>query len=107
MKQGDLVKVKLVNNSKEDNHPMHLHGHFFQLLSKNGEPIKGSPIVKDTLNIKPGEEYVIAFRADNHGNWMFHCHDLHHASAGMVTDVNYEGFKPDFTPDSEANNMPE
>lgn len=107
VKEGDSVKVKLVNNSKEDDHPMHLHGHFFQVLSKNGEPMKGSPIVKDTLNVKPGEEYEVAFIADNPGNWMFHCHDLHHASAGMVTEVNYEGYKPDFTPDPEANNKPE
>ncbi len=107
VKDGDLVKVKLVNNSKNDDHPMHLHGHFFQVLSKNGKPVQGSPIIKDTLNLKPGEEYVVAFKADNPGNWMFHCHDLHHASAGMVTHVIYDGFKPDFTPDSNANNQPE
>ncbi|WP_050182240.1 multicopper oxidase family protein [Domibacillus robiginosus] len=107
VKEGDLVKVKLVNNSKEDDHPMHLHGHFFQVLSKNGKPVEGSPLMKDTINLKPGEEYVVAFKADNPGNWMFHCHDLHHASAGMVTQVNYEGFKPKFTPDPNANNQPE
>ena len=44
---------------------MHLHGHFFQVLSKDGKPIEGSPIVKDTLNLKPGEEYEVAFVADN------------------------------------------
>ncbi|MGE6489773.1 multicopper oxidase family protein [Paenisporosarcina sp. NPDC076898] len=107
VKKGDLVKVKFVNNSKNDDHPMHLHGHFFQVLSKNEVSVKGSPIFKDTLNLKPGEEYVVAFKADNPGNWMFHCHDLHHASAGMVTQVTYDGFKPDFTPDPNANNQPE
>lgn len=105
--EGDLVKVKLVNNSMMDDHPMHLHGHFFQVLSKNGEPIQGSPILKDTLNLKPGEEYEVAFIADNPGNWLFHCHDLHHASAGMVTQVQYDGFTPDFIPNPEANNQPE
>lgn len=99
VKKGDLVKVKLVNNSPKDLHPMHLHGHFFQVLSKNGKPITGSPLIKDTLNLKPGEEYVIAFKADNPGNWMFHCHDLHHASAGMVTEVKYTDYKSDYTPD--------
>ena len=107
VKEGDLVKVKIVNNSESDDHPMHLHGVFFQILSKNGKPLEGSPIIKDTVNLKPGDEYVIAFKADNPGNWLFHCHDLHHASAGMVTQVKYEGFKPDFTPDPEANNKPE
>ncbi|MBY0029767.1 multicopper oxidase family protein [Priestia megaterium] len=107
VKEGNLVKVTLKSTSKSANHPMHLHGHFFQVLSKNGKPVEGSPLVKDTLNVKPGEEYVVAFKADNPGNWMFHCHDLHHASAGMVTEVKYKGYKPSFTPDSNANNKPE
>ena len=107
VKEGDLVKVKLINNSESDDHPMHLHGHFFQVLSKNGKPIEGSPILKDTINLKPGEEYVVAFKADNPGNWLFHCHDLHHASAGMVDMVKYKGFEPDFTPNSASNNKPE
>jgi len=107
VKEGDLVKVKLINNSKSDDHPMHLHGHFFQVLSKDGKAVQGSPIIKDTLNLKPGEEYVVAFKADNPGNWMFHCHDLHHATAGMVTHVTYDGFTSDFTPNPSANNQPE
>lgn len=107
VKEGDLVKVTLKNKSESDDHPMHLHGHFFQVLSKNGQPIQGSPLMKDTLNLKPGDEYVVAFKADNPGNWMFHCHDLHHASAGMVTEVKYEGYKTDFVPNPNANNKPE
>lgn len=107
VKKGDLVKVRLVNNSEKDEHPMHLHGHFFQVLSKNGKPVQGSPIIKDTLNLKPGEEYVVAFEADNEGNWMFHCHDLHHASAGMVTEMMYTDYKSNFVPDPSAGNKPE
>ncbi|WP_045519405.1 multicopper oxidase family protein [Neobacillus niacini] len=108
VKKGDLVKVKLINNSPTGvNHPMHLHGHFFQVLSKNGKPIEGSPIEKDTINLKPGDEFVVAFEADNPGNWLFHCHDLHHASAGMVNMVKYYGYQPKFTPDPNANNKPE
>lgn len=107
VKEGDLVKVKLTNNSPGDIHPMHLHGHFFQVLSKNGEPVSGSPLIKDTINVLPGEEYVVAFKADNPGNWLFHCHDLGHASQGMVTLVKYKGFKPSFDIDPNANNQPE
>jgi len=105
--KGDTVKVRFVNQSKTEDHPMHLHGHFFQVLSKDGKPVEGSPIWKDTLDVKPGEEYVVAFEADNPGNWMFHCHDLHHASAGMVTELQYNGYKPDFTLDPKAGNKPE
>ncbi|UVI33556.1 multicopper oxidase family protein [Paenibacillus spongiae] len=107
VKKGDTVKVRLINNSKTDDHPMHLHGHFFQVLSKDGKPLEGSPVIKDTINLKPGEEYVIAFQADNEGNWMFHCHDLHHASAGMVTKLEYTDFKTDFVADPKAGNKPE
>lgn len=107
VKEGDLVKVKLVNNSKYDDHPMHLHGKFFQILSKNGKALEGSNVIKDTINLEPGDEFVIAFKADNPGNWLFHCHDLHHASAGMVTAVTYSNFKSSFKPDEDANNQPE
>nr|WP_226375467.1 multicopper oxidase family protein [Effusibacillus dendaii] len=107
VKEGDLVKVTLVNKSPKDIHPMHLHGHFFQVLSKNGQPVTGAPLMKDTLNVLPGEEYVIAFKADNPGDWMFHCHDLGHAANGMVTEVKYSGYKPNFTVDPNAGNIPE
>lgn len=108
VKEGDLIKVTLTNNSPEGvDHPMHLHGHFFQVLSKNGKPVSGSPIIKDTINLNSGDEYVVAFKADNPGNWLFHCHDLHHATAGMVDLIKYEGFEPKFTPDPDANNKPE
>ena len=105
--KGDIVKTRLTNNSANVDHPMHLHGHFFQVLSKNGKPLEGSPVIKDTLNIKPGEEYVVAFEADNPGNWMFHCHELHHASTGMVTELKYTDYKTDFVPDPNAGNKPE
>lgn len=105
--KGEQVKVTFVNRSKTDDHPMHLHGHFFQVLRRNGQPLEGAPVIKDTLNVKPGEQYVVAFEADNPGNWMFHCHDLHHASAGMVTDVMYQDYHSSYTPDPSVNNIPE
>lgn len=107
VKKGDRVKVTIVNNSPEDVHPMHLHGHFFQVLSKNGQSVSGSPLVKDTLNVLPGESYVVAFAADNPGEWMFHCHDLGHAAKGMVSEVKYAGFQRDFVVDPTVGNMPE
>ncbi|HEY8342309.1 MAG TPA: multicopper oxidase family protein [Calditerricola sp.] len=102
VQEGDLVKVRMINRSPTDEHPMHLHGHFFQVLSKNGKPLSGAPVIKDTLNLKPGEEYVVAFRADNPGHWVFHCHELHHAEAGMVTQVLYKGYQTNVKPDPNA-----
>ncbi|MEX2462381.1 MAG: multicopper oxidase family protein [Paenibacillaceae bacterium] len=107
VKKGDIVKVTFVNESKNADHPMHLHGQFFEVLSKNGQLLEGTSIVKDTLNIKPGEQYVVAFKADNPGDWMFHCHDLHHAAAGMVTELQYTDFNNTFVSDPKAGNKPE
>ncbi|MFW5435330.1 multicopper oxidase domain-containing protein [Paenibacillus apiarius] len=107
VKKGERVKVTFVILSKSEDHPMHLHGHFFQVLSKNGKPIAGAPIMKDTLNVEPGDTIVVAFEADNPGDWMFHCHDLHHAADGMVTDVHYLDYKKSYVPDPAVNNIPE
>ncbi|WP_206885027.1 multicopper oxidase family protein [Alicyclobacillus mali (ex Roth et al. 2021)] len=87
---GDAVLVHIVNDSPYI-HPMHLHGHDFQVLTRDGRPVQGSPIFLDTLNVFPGESYDIAFRADNPGLWMFHCHDLEHAASGMDVMVQYAG----------------
>jgi len=86
--KGDIVKVSLKNEGML-NHPMHLHGHRFQVVSKNSE--KTTPVVKDLINVKPGETYDIYFQADNQGEWLFHCHDNNHADRGMTTVVNYKG----------------
>lgn len=105
VKMGDRVKIRFVNKGKQD-HPMHLHGHHFQVLTKNGKPLQGAPIWKDTINVRPGESYEIAFVADNPGDWMLHCHDLHHAAGGMATQIKYDGYKS-FKPDPDVENIPE
>ncbi|WP_128895497.1 multicopper oxidase family protein [Longirhabdus pacifica] len=105
VEEGDIVKVTIVNNSDAD-HPMHLHGQFFHVVSKNGEAIQGAPIVKDTLNVRPNETYEVIFAADNPGNWLFHCHELHHASSGMVSEVKYKDYG-DFEADPTIANQPE
>ncbi|MEW9672586.1 multicopper oxidase domain-containing protein [Ammoniphilus sp. 3BR4] len=104
--KGQKVKVTMRNVDQED-HPMHLHGHFFQVLSKNGKPISGSPLWKDTLNVRPGETYEVAFITDNPGNWMFHCHKFQHAAAGMGTSISYRDYLLHFTPDPNAGNQME
>jgi FtsP/CotA-like multicopper oxidase with cupredoxin domain len=104
VEKGQTVKLTLTNPGTLD-HPMHLHGHFFQVLSKNGRPVSGS-LLKDTINVRPGETYEIAFRADNTGNWMIHCHDLHHSAAGMMTHLIYEDWTP-FKADPNVPNQPE
>ncbi|TCS94823.1 multicopper oxidase family protein [Hazenella coriacea] len=93
VKKGDLVKVTLQNDDPMHDHPMHLHGHEFQILSKDGKDLADQSIYKDTLLLKPREKYEVAFIANNTGDWMFHCHELHHAASGMTTTVHYEGYQ--------------
>ncbi|WP_409254067.1 multicopper oxidase domain-containing protein [Bacillus sp. SCS-153A] len=103
--EGDVVKVNLTNDSMLD-HPMHLHGHHFQVVSKNGEKLD-KPLVKDLINVKPGESYEIIFKADNPGHWLLHCHDLVHANNGMVTVVKYDSIYSPFELEGEFDNQPE
>ena len=64
-------------------HPMHLHGHSFRVIGRNG---RSNPRRewRDTVLVPPRETTEIAFVADNPGNWMFHCHVTDHQMAGMM-----------------------
>ncbi|MGO4886538.1 multicopper oxidase family protein [Anaerobacillus sp. MEB173] len=106
VEEGDVVKFAIINKTDVD-HPMHLHREIFYVVSRNGTMIQGSPILKDTLNVRPDETYEIVFKANNPGNWLFHCHELHHAGGGMVAEMKYQGYKPKFTPDPNTPNQPE
>lgn len=103
---GELVRVRLVNRTTAD-HPMHLHGHHLLVLSRNGQPAIGAPWWSDTLNVAPGEDYVVAFRADNPGIWMDHCHDLKHAADGFVLHLAYTGVSTPFRIGADTVNRPE
>ena len=64
-------------------HPIHLHGHSFRVLSRNGKPTSHREW-QDTVLMAPRETVEIAFVADNPGDWMFHCHILEHQASGMM-----------------------
>jgi FtsP/CotA-like multicopper oxidase with cupredoxin domain len=103
---GDLVEVTVTNDSNGI-HPMHLHGHHVLVLSRDGHPSTGSPWWSDTLDVLPGESYVVAFRADNPGVWMDHCHNLTHASQGLTMHVAYAGVTTPFRVGDAHHNAPE
>ncbi|MGH2561928.1 MAG: multicopper oxidase domain-containing protein [Thermomicrobiales bacterium] len=106
VREGDLVKVTIINHSYMD-HPMHLHGHHLLVLSRNGDATTGSPWWVDTLNVAPGETYELAFRADNPGVWMDHCHNLDHAAIGMTMHLAYDGVTSPFEIGHDTPNQPE
>ncbi|MEU7799070.1 multicopper oxidase family protein [Micromonospora arborensis] len=80
---GDIVRFTIVNRSQIV-HPWHLHGHHVLVLSRDGKPAAGSPLWLDSFDVRPGEVWEVAFRADNPGMWANHCHNLAHADAGMT-----------------------
>ncbi|MFZ2872544.1 multicopper oxidase family protein [Zavarzinia sp.] len=86
VKAGQRVAVEMVNESMMA-HPMHLHGHHFDVVALNGKPVAGAR--RDTVLVPVGGRVTIAFDADNAGRWLFHCHNLLHMATGMMTEVTY------------------
>ncbi|TWV32044.1 multicopper oxidase family protein [Streptomyces misionensis] len=81
VEQGQRVRLDFVNKT-DMWHPMHLHGHTYQLGT-------GGPR-KDTTIVLPGRTVSVYFDADNPGRWMLHCHNAYHGEAGMMTLLAYE-----------------
>jgi FtsP/CotA-like multicopper oxidase with cupredoxin domain len=88
LEKGQRVEIDLVNRSMMA-HPMHLHGHDFQVIAIDGRPMQGA--VRDTVLVMPMGRVRIAFDANNPGRWAFHCHNLYHQATGMMTEFRYQG----------------
>ena len=86
--KGQRVEIDLVNRTMMA-HPIHLHGHVFQVIAIDGQPIQGA--VRDTVLVMPMGRVRIAFDADNPGRWALHCHNLYHMVTGMMTEFRYQG----------------
>src|SRR5580692_5044783 len=84
--EGERVELVFVNQTPMP-HPMHLHGHEFQVVEIDGDRFPGA--VRDTILVTPGRRVVVAFDANNPGWWALHCHLLYHLDAGMFTTINY------------------
>ena len=80
--RDERVRVTLVNDTMMQ-HPIHLHGHFFEVV--NGH--SGNHPMKHTVNVLPGSKISFDLTADNPGDWAFHCHLLFHMHAGMFNVV--------------------
>ena len=84
--KGERVALVMTNSTGMP-HPMHLHGHRFQVVEINGRRLSGA--VRDTVRVPAGERVVVVFDADNPGWWAFHCHMLYHMEAGMFQTLRY------------------
>ena len=85
IKEGEVTRITL-NNLTMMHHPMHLHGHFFRVINKNGEY---SPL-KHTVNVPPMQQVTIEFYGNEYGDWFFHCHILYHMMGGMARVISYD-----------------
>lgn len=97
---GQVVEIVL-NNDDTGRHPFHLHGHAFQVISRSDEdalhwngtysdPTGAAPVTpmrRDTLIVEPMSNFVIRFRADNPGIWLFHCHIEWHMDSGLASTM--------------------
>ena len=83
VKAGDRVRL-VIDNTTSMWHPIHLHGHTFQVVTDDGTGPR-----KDTVIVTPKSKVTVDVIADNPGQWALHCHNIYHAEAGMVTILNY------------------
>jgi len=84
LRQGQRVRL-IFDNRTSMFHPMHLHGHTFQVVGPAGAP---GPR-KDTVIVRPDEQIAVDLIADNPGQWVLHCHNIYHMEAGMMTTLSY------------------
>lgn len=85
LRRGVWARLRFVNESARL-HPIHLHGMFFRLLARNGQPLD-EPFFRDTALVHAYETIDIGLVPLDAGDWMMHCHILEHAEAGMMTTV--------------------
>ncbi|MFO0995064.1 MAG: multicopper oxidase family protein [Alphaproteobacteria bacterium] len=94
VKHGERIEL-VFDNKTAMAHPMHLHGHVFEVTELGGAPVSGPK--RDTVLVLSRSTAKVQFDADNPGIWMIHCHVLYHLLAGMMTTLNYEGVAPLFS----------
>ena len=83
---GERVEVAFENRTRMS-HPMHLHGHVFQVVGIDGRRFPGA--MRDTVLVPHQRTVTIALDADNPGEWMLHCHNLYHMAGGMMAMLRY------------------
>ena len=87
---NERVRVTLINDTMMP-HPIHLHGHFFELVTGHG----AYGPRKHTVNVPPGGKMTFDVTADAAGDWAFHCHNLYHMNAGMMRVVTVRPLQGD------------
>ncbi len=84
---GDVPTTLHLTETSGLDHPFHLHGQFFQVVDREGEPAD-EPGLRDTVVVRGQGEVTVFTGFENAGRWMAHCHILEHAEAGMMTEYD-------------------
>jgi FtsP/CotA-like multicopper oxidase with cupredoxin domain len=101
IRKGEIIELELVNDTMM-HHPIHLHGHFFRLLTGQEER---APL-KHTVDVPPMSRRTIEFEANEELDWMFHCHILYHMMSGMARVFRYEAAPSETTATNAASTSP-
>lgn len=88
LREGETVDLTFMNHSMMS-HPMHLHGHTFQVVEQNGRTISQGAR-KDTVMVRPMNSTRVRIKADNPGDWVVHCHNSYHMETGMMGVIRYK-----------------
>jgi len=89
---GQWHRLRFTNSSGRL-HPMHIHGQFFKVLTRNGKPAD-EPYFRDTVLLRPRDVVDIGLVPLDEGEWMMHCHILEHAESGMMTVLSVRASRP-------------
>jgi FtsP/CotA-like multicopper oxidase with cupredoxin domain len=87
MRVGERIRIRFIGSNNNFSHPMHIHGGPFEIIETDGNPVpKGARLLKDTVNVSPGERYDIIWTARRPGKWLLHCHIPHHTTNDNVEE---------------------
>jgi FtsP/CotA-like multicopper oxidase with cupredoxin domain len=85
MRVGEKLFVRFIGTHNNFVHPMHIHGGPFRIVETDGFPVPpGARLLKDTVNVGPGERYGVIWTAQRPGKWLLHCHIPHHTTNDNV-----------------------
>jgi FtsP/CotA-like multicopper oxidase with cupredoxin domain len=88
VKLGSRVRIRIVNFSTDDHHPIHLHGHTFWVTGTEGGRIPDTAwIPGNTVLVGVAQARDFEFIANNPGDWVMHCHMFHHMMNHMISGV--------------------
>jgi manganese oxidase len=81
MRVGERLLIRFIGSNSAFIHPMHVHGGPFRIVETDGYPVpEAAQVLKDTVNVGPGERYDVIWEAREPGKWLLHCHINHHTT---------------------------